>query len=364
MQPKKTLADVKLYQPGKPIEAVKRELGLTDVIKLASNENPFGCSPKVWEALEEDKQKLHFYPEGNAPALIEKLAEHLEVDERRLILGNGSDEIIQMLCRAYLEPGDEAVMASHTFPRYETEVKIEGATPVKVPLKDGTHDLEAMLAKVNDRTKIVWICNPNNPTGTFVTHDALSQFLDQLPPHVLVVLDEAYYEYVTDKNYPDSVSLLDYNPQIVILRTFSKIYGLAGLRIGYGIAHPEVIQQLQKVREPFNVNRLAQKATLAALEDETFVWYSRNQNRLGLEQVTKALDELGLSYYPSQTNFLLFDTGFPSDEVAQFLLREGIIVRPGSQLGFPTHLRVTIGKKEENERFLEGLRKFLKEKGR
>lgn len=364
MQPKKTLADVKLYQPGKPIEAVKRELGLTDVIKLASNENPFGCSPKVWEALEEEKQKLHFYPEGNAPALIEKLAEHLEVDERRLILGNGSDEIIQMLCRAYLEPGDEAVMASHTFPRYETEVKIEGATPVKVPLKDGTHDLEAMLAKVNDRTKIVWICNPNNPTGTFVTHDALSQFLDQLPPHVLVVLDEAYYEYVTDKNYPDSVSLLDYNPQIVILRTFSKIYGLAGLRIGYGIAHPEVIQQLQKVREPFNVNRLAQKAALAALEDETFVWYSRNQNRLGLEQVTKALDELGLSYYPSQTNFLLFDTGFPSDEVAQFLLREGIIVRPGSQLGFPTHLRVTIGKKEENERFLEGLRKFLKEKGR
>jgi histidinol-phosphate aminotransferase len=271
---------------------------------------------------------------------------------------------VQMLCRAYLEPGDESVMASHTFPRYETEVKIEGATPVKVPLKEGAHDLEAMLAKVNDRTKIIWICNPNNPTGTFVDHDSLEQFLDRLPPHVLVVLDEAYFEYVTDKRYPDSISLLDYNPQIVILRTFSKIHGLAGLRIGYGIAHPEVIRQLQKVRPPFNVNRLAQKAALAALEDETFVWYSRNQNRLGLEQVTKALDEMGLSYYPSQANFLLLDTGFPSEEVAQFLLKEGIIVRPGSQLGFPTHLRVTIGKKEENEKFLEGLRKFLAEKGR
>jgi histidinol-phosphate aminotransferase len=359
---KKSIQGLPIYQPGKSLEEVKRELGLEKVIKLASNENPFGCSPKVWESLTQIKEQFHLYPEDDAPLLRRKLAESLEVDERRLIFGNGSDEVIQMIARAYLEPGTESVMATPTFPRYETATRIEGASPIEVPLRDGQHDLEAILQAVNENTRLVWICNPNNPSGTFVDHDALSTFIDQLPEHVLVILDEAYVEFVIDNTFPDSLSLLDYNPRIIVLRTFSKIYGLASFRAGYGIAHPEVIQQLSRVREPFNLNRLAQAATLAAVTDETFVFYCRNQNQLGMKQITERLDEWGIDYYPSQANFLLIDTGYDGDEAFSYLLHQGVIVRSGNALGFPTCLRVTIGKKEENEAFLSGLREFLQEK--
>ncbi|WP_156877565.1 histidinol-phosphate transaminase [Shimazuella kribbensis] len=362
MSAKKSIQGLPIYQPGKSLEEVKRELGLEKVIKLASNENPFGCSPKVWEALTQIKEQFHLYPEDDAPMLRKQLAESLEVDERRLVFGNGSDEVIQMIARAYLESGIESVMATPTFPRYGTATRIEGAVPVEVPLKDGKHDLDAMLAAVTEKTRLVWICNPNNPSGTFVDHDALNSFIDQLPEHVLVVIDEAYFEYVTDDSYPDSLSLLDYNPRIIVLRTFSKIYGLASFRAGYGIAHPEVIQQLSRVREPFNLNRLAQAATLAALKDETFVVYCRNQNRLGMKQVMEQLDEWNIDYYPSQANFLLIDTGYDGDEAFSYLLKQGVIVRSGKALGFPTYLRVTIGKKEENEAFLIGLNSYLQEK--
>ena len=359
---KKSIQGIPVYQPGKSLEEVKRELGLEQVIKLASNENPFGNSPKVWEALSQIKNSFHLYPEDSAPLLRQKLAEHLEVDERRLIFGNGSDEVIQMIARAYLEPSLESVMAIPTFPRYETSTRIEGAIPIEVPLKDGTHDLEAMLAAVTEKTRLVWVCNPNNPTGTMVDHDALVSFLDQLPDHVITVIDEAYEEYVTDNSYPDSLSLLDYNPNIVILRTFSKIYGLASFRAGYGIAHPNVIQELSRVREPFNLNRLAQEAASAALDDQTFVTYCRNQNRLGIKQLTEVLDSMDIFYFPSQANFLLIDTGYDSDEAFQFLLRRGIIVRSGSSLGFPNYLRVTIGNSEENAQFIAAFQAFLEEK--
>ncbi|MBH8603377.1 histidinol-phosphate transaminase [Thermoactinomyces sp. CICC 10522] len=363
MQPKATVRGLPVYQPGKPLEEVKRELGLEEVIKLASNENPFGCSPKVWPALAGEQGRFHLYPEGLAPELREKLAEHLETDPRRIIFGNGSDEVVQMIARAYLEPGTESVMADRTFPRYETVVRIEGATPVKVPLKNGVHDLEGMLEAITEKTRVVWICNPNNPTGTIVSGDDLSDFLDRVPEHVLVVIDEAYYEYVTDPSYPDSLSLLDYNPQIVVLRTFSKIYGLAAFRIGYGVGHPDVITELNRVREPFNVSRLAQTAAIAALEDQSFVVYCRNQNRLGLKKITEKLEEWGLGYYPAHGNFLLIDTGFPAGEVFEALLRQGVIVRSGEALDFPTHIRVSIGTQEENERFLHSLAEFLKKKG-
>jgi histidinol-phosphate aminotransferase len=359
---KKSIQGLPIYQPGKSLEEVKRELGLEKVIKLASNENPFGCSPKVWESLTQIKDQFHLYPEDDAPMLRKQLAESLEVDERRLVFGNGSDEVIQMIARAYLETGTESIMATPTFPRYETATRIEGAVPVEVPLKNGTHDLNAMLAAVTEKTRLVWVCNPNNPSGTFVDHEALSSFIDRLPEHVLVVIDEAYVEYVTDDSFPDSLSLLDYNPRIIVLRTFSKIYGLASFRAGYGIAHPEVIQQLSRVREPFNLNRLAQAATLAAVKDETFVIYCRNQNRLGMEQVMKQLDEWNINYYPSQANFLLIDTGYDGDEVFSYLLKQGVIVRSGKALGFSTFLRVTIGKKEENEAFLVGLNNYLQER--
>ncbi|SFJ58589.1 histidinol-phosphate transaminase [Thermoflavimicrobium dichotomicum] len=356
MKAKASIQGLEPYQPGKSLEEVKRELGLTQVIKLASNENPYGCSSRVFEALETMKNRLHFYPDGSARELKEKLADHLEVDERRLILGNGSDEVIQILCRTFLEPGSESVMADLTFSRYEAGVRIEGATPVKVPLKEGTHDLEAMLAAITDQTRIVWICNPNNPTGTIVSHEALSDFLDRIPEHVLVVLDEAYHEYVTDPSYPDSISLLDYNPQIVILRTFSKIYGLASFRIGYGITHPDLIREMERVREPFNVNGLAQQAAIAALEDQSFITYCRMQNRRGIDQITRKLEELGLEYFPAHGNFVFFDAKIPGEEVFQFLLRKGLIVRTGFG---PTNVRITVGKEEENDQLLQALEELI-----
>ncbi len=359
---KKSIQGLPIYQPGKSLEEVKRELGLETIIKLASNENPFGCSPKVWDALAQVKDSFHLYPEDSAPLLRQKLADHLEIDERRLIFGNGSDEVVQMIARAYLEPGMESVMAIPTFPRYETSTRIEGAIPVEVPLKDGTHDLEAMLAAVTEKTRLIWVCNPNNPSGTFVDHDAFVSFLDRLPDHVITIIDEAYVEYVTDASFSDSLSLLDYNPNIIILRTFSKIYGLASFRAGYGVAHPDVIQELSRVREPFNLSRLAQTAAEAALDDQTFVMYCRNQNRLGMKQIMEQLDSFGVSYYPSQANFLLIDTGYDGDEAFQFLLRRGVIVRSGNALGFPSSLRVTIGNKEENEQFIAAFYAFLEEK--
>ncbi|TCS93383.1 histidinol-phosphate transaminase [Hazenella coriacea] len=363
MKPKASIQGLGVYQPGKPLEEVKRELGIEKVIKLASNENPFGCSSQVWTSLAEVKDQFHLYPEGTAPILREALAEHIEVDPRRMIFGNGSDEVVQMIARAYLEPETESIMADHTFPRYETVTRIEGATPILIPLKDGTHDLKAMREAITEKTRIVWICNPNNPTGTIVSHEELEQFLDDLPDHVCVVIDEAYAEYVVDPSYPDSLSLLDYNPNIIITRTFSKIYGLAAFRVGYGIGHPDVLKQLNRVREPFNVNRLAQQAATSAVKDQTFVLYCRNQNRLGMKKIMSQLDRWGCHYFPAHGNFILFDTGSPADEVFQYLLQKGIIVRSGQALGFPTSIRVTVGTDEENDRFLEAYQSLIEEKG-
>lgn len=364
MEPKASIRGLPVYKPGKPLEEVKREFGLSEVIKLASNENPFGCSPKVWPALGKLKDQFHIYPEGLAPDLRQKLSHHLETDPERIIFGNGSDEIIQMIGRAYLEPGLESVMADLTFPRYETATRIEGAKAVKVPLTEGVHDLQAMLGAITDQTRIVWICNPNNPTGTIVSHEELVRFLDQVPDHVLVVVDEAYYEYVTDSEYPDSLTLLDYNPQIIVLRTFSKIYGLAAFRAGYGVAHPDVVRELNRVREPFNVSRLAQQAAIAALDDESFILYCRNQNSLGIKQITEQLDAWNLHYFPSYGNFILLDSGMSADKVYQNLLRQGIIVRSGAALGFPSYIRVTVGSEDQNKQFLQAFRKLLQMKGK
>jgi len=362
MKPKAAIRGLSVYEPGKPLEEVKRELGLDEVIKLASNENPFGCSPKVKECLASEFSFLPLYPEGTAPELRRALAERLNVNPDGIILGNGSDEIIQMIARAYLEDGDEAVMADKTFPRYKTQVLIEGAKPVEVPLRDGVHDLAGMLRKVTPRTKILWICNPNNPTGTIIDHVSLTKFLEELPDHVMVVLDEAYAEYVTDPAYPDSIRLLEKHPGLVILRTFSKIHGLAALRVGYALAHPDIVRELERVREPFNVNRFAQRAALAALEDETFVRECREKNRRGIEQICRRLDELNLFHYPAHGNFILLDTGRPADEAFQFLLHRGVIVRSGRALGYPTFIRVTVGTEEQNRRFLDALAEFVEKR--
>jgi len=347
-----------VYQPGKPIEEVKRELGLEQVIKLASNENPFGCSEKVKEAIINELHQTNIYPDGAAVQLTEAVARHLGVGTDQLLFGAGSDEVILMIARAFLVPGDETIMADQTFPQYKHNAEIEGAVCVEVPLVEGTHDLEGMLSRVTERTKIVWVCNPNNPTGTMVTHARLSSFLQRIPPRVLVVLDEAYVEYVTDPDFPDSLSLLKQYKNVVLLRTFSKIYGLASLRIGYAVGHPEVIRNINQVREPFNTSRFAQAAALAAIQDQAFIEECRNRNAEGIRYLNEQFQRLGLRAFPAHGNFIMVDVERPAKQVFEGLLRKGVIVRDGYRL-YPTWIRVTVGSRSQNEAFIHALQQVL-----
>ncbi|GAA4708968.1 histidinol-phosphate transaminase [Brevibacillus fulvus] len=359
MQPKQRILNAPVYQPGKPIDAVKKEFGLTEVIKLASNENPFGCSPKAKEAIRAALDSLAIYPDGGAMQLREAMAEFLGVNEDQLIFGNGSDEILQMISRAYLDETSSTVMADLTFSEYRINAIIDGAEIIEVPLKEGVHDLPAMAAAIKENTKVVWVCNPNNPSGTIVSEQQLLAFLEQVPRDVLVVLDEAYYEYVVAEEYPQTIPLLAKYPNIIILRTFSKIYGLAALRVGYGIASSELINQLEHVRMPFNVNSLGQLAALASLQDQDFVSECRKRNREGLKQLTDRFDEWGFAYYPSQTNFVLVNFRQDSTELFQKLLRQGIILRSGAALGYPGYQRITVGNAEQNERVLKALEELV-----
>jgi histidinol-phosphate aminotransferase len=353
-----------VYQPGKPIEEVKRELGLAHVIKLASNENPYGCSPKVKEAIAAEAANLQLYPDGAAVLLKEALSRHYGVGAERLIIGAGSDELLALIARAFLTPGDEAVMATHTFGQYRHNVTIEGAVPVEVPMIDGTHDLPGMLQRINDRTKIVFVCNPNNPTGTMVGHADVAAFVEKVPSRVMIVLDEAYAEYAAPySDYPRSLELAERHPNVLILRTFSKAYGLAALRVGYGIGSPDVIRSINQVRGPFNTTRLSQAAAVAALEDQEFVRVCAARNREGIRFLTDRFTQMGLFFYPAWGNFVLVDTGLPAEQVFQALLRKGVIVRGGHTLGFPTFIRVTVGTPEENETFIAALAQVLEEAG-
>jgi histidinol-phosphate aminotransferase len=361
MKPKQTIVHLPVYQPGKPIEEVKRELGLTEVIKLASNENPFGSSPKVKAAIEAELSNISLYPDGGAVQLTEAVAESLGVASNQLIFGAGSDEVILMLARAFLVQGDESVMATHTFPQYKHNCEIEGAVSIEVPLKEGTHDLDGMLAAITERTKIVWICNPNNPTGTMNTDAEIKAFLAKVPDHVLVVLDEAYCEYNTTGEFPDSIELIGQYRNVIALRTFSKIYGLASLRIGYGIGHPDVIRSINQVREPFNTTRFAQAAALAAIKDQDFIQSCREANTAGLQYLTEEFDKMGLQAFPAHGNFIMVNVGRPAADVFNGLLRRGIIIRGGHMLGFPTSLRVTIGSRQQNEKFIAALTQVLAE---
>lgn len=360
IKPKTSVQGLQIYQPGKTIEEVQRAYGLKDVMKLAANENPFGCSPKVSAALAQITDFSHQYPEPTAPILKEKLAKQLQIDPQKLIFGNGSSEIIQMICRAFLEAGDESILADMTYSIYKTEMKIEGAVPVFVPLRNGVHDLEAMKNAITDKTKVIWICNPNNPTGTIINQDDLVSFLEQLPKHILVVVDEAYFEYVTDSTFPNTLSLLDDFPQVIILRTFSKIYGLAAFRIGYGISQPSVIGELHRVRPAYNISRPAQQAALAALDDPDFIAHWKEINDRERKRIYANLEKWNLHYFPSQGNFILFDTKFPAIEVFQYLLQRGIIAR--AQFSYPSYIRISVGTPEQNERFLDAFSDFIHSK--
>jgi histidinol-phosphate aminotransferase len=350
------IASLSPYVPGKPIEELQRELGLTRVIKLASNENPLGPSPKAVAVLSESAVTLHRYPDGGAFRLREALADRWKVTPDHVILGNGSDEILGFLARTFLSPGDEAVMADQTFVIYKMEVTAAHGRPIVVSLKQWHHNLPAMADAITGRTRLLFVCNPNNPTGTMVTAADVARLMERVPPHVIVVFDEAYYEYVRSSQFPDSIAYVKQGRNVIVLRTFSKIYGLAGLRIGYGITTPEITSFLNRVRPPFNANSLAQLAALAALSDDEHVARSRTVNGAGMGQMTAGLKALGFDPVPSEANFLYFDVGREGQAVFEALLREGVIVRHIEG----TMLRVTIGQEEENHAFLDALRRILK----
>lgn len=346
------------YQPGKPIEEVKRELGLEEVVKLASNENPYGYSPKVRQVIQESLEDLAIYPDGYARELREKVSRKLGVKETELLFGNGSDEVILILCRSILSKGDNIVTATPTFPQYRHNAVIEGALVKEVPLVNGVHDLDRMLEAIDENTKIVFVCNPNNPTGTYVSEKEFLDFLKQVPEHLLVVSDEAYYEYVSTDDYPETIPLLKDYPNLMILRTFSKAYGLAALRVGYGVANEELIKAIDPGREPFNTNTLAQRAAVEALADQEFVQTCFEKNRTEMARFEKFCEEFGYDYYPSQANFILMDLKKPGGEVFQKLLAKGFITRNGEALGFPSSVRITLGTEEQNQRIINVLSKL------
>jgi histidinol-phosphate aminotransferase len=350
---------LKPYVPGKPIEEVQREYGLTDIVKLASNENPLGPSPRAVEAMREAAAHVWLYPDASCFRLTQALAAHWRAEPENLILGNGSDEIIQLAGLAFLEPGDEVLTATPSFVRYEAAATLNKAELIEVPVRDFRFDLAAMAERLSTRTRLVFIANPNNPTGTIVGKAELERFLDRVPARALVVMDEAYFEYADSLDYPDGWKYVREGRNVIVLRTFSKIYGLAGLRVGYGMASHAVIRYLQQVREPFNVNSLAQAAAIASLEDPEQVERARRVNREGKATLTAAFDALELPHVPTEANFILVDIRRNGREVFEGLLRRGVIVRTGDIFGLPTHLRVTIGTAEQNERFLQALRAVL-----
>ncbi|RXT08815.1 histidinol-phosphate transaminase [Ammoniphilus sp. CFH 90114] len=356
---RKEIESLGVYVPGKPIEEVKRELGLEKIYKLASNENPFGFSDLARDAMIREVNTTNSYPEGTAPVLAEKIALHLGVAKESVIVGNGSDELIRLLSRAYIRPEDEVIMADVTFPRYETNIQIEGGKVVTVPLVDGVHDLSGMLEAINDQTRMIFVCNPNNPTGTIVGRVALSEFIEKVPPHILLVVDEAYYEYVTDEDYLQTLPMLEDHPNLIILRTFSKIYGLAALRVGYGMMHPSIVKELMKVKEPFNTNRIAQAAACASLDDAGFVEDCKQKNAEGRTYLAEEVARLGYSSFPSQGNFIMIQLDRSGDEVFQALLKQGIIVRSGGLLGYPQTIRVSVGTPEENQAFIQAFKEAM-----
>ncbi len=345
------------YEPGRPLEDVARELGLSgidDIIKLASNENALGPSPLAVEAMRTEAARMHLYPDGGAYSLRNALASKLDVEPAQILPGNGSNELIELLGHVFLSAGDSIVMSERAFVIYKLMALLFNADTVSVPMRDFTHDLDAMLEAVTPETRLIFIANPNNPTGTRVTPDALERFMERVPSHVLTVIDEAYVELLAPDEQPDTLRYIREGRSVCVLRTFSKAYGLAGLRVGYAVGAPDLINTLNRARQPFNVNYMAQAAAMAALEDEAHVEATRRLVREGLDQITAALDDAGIGYVPSCVNFLLVHVG-NGREVFEALQRAHVIVRPMDGYGLPEYVRVTVGTQAENEKFLKAL---------
>ena len=347
------------YQPGKPLSELEREYGIRDAVKLASNENPLGPSPKVLAAARDALADMARYPDGNGFDLRQALARRHGLSNANITLGNGSNDVLELVARGFLGPALAAVYSEHAFAVYPIVTQAIGAQHRVAPARDYGHDLAAMAARVDERTRVLFIANPHNPTGTWLRAAELEAFLRELPPRIIVVLDEAYAEYVEAADYPDTTAWIERFPNLVVTRTFSKAFGLAGLRVGYAVSDPQVADVLNRVRQPFNVNLAAQAAALAALDDRDYLERSVRANREGMVQMKAGLDELGIGYIPSAGNFLAVDLGRPAAPVYEGLLREGVIVRPVANYGMPNHLRITIGAERENARCLVALAKVL-----
>ncbi|MGL4739757.1 MAG: histidinol-phosphate transaminase, partial [Sarcina sp.] len=325
--------EVAKYIAGKPISEVKRELGLTKVVKMASNENPLGCSPNVKIALKELVDNTYLYPDAGNHDLIEALSKKLDINKEEIFLGGGSSSLIKVICNTILSKGDESIIADNTFALYENYTKLMGAKVIKVPLKDFKLDIEKMVNAITDKTKIIWFCNPNNPTGTIFNEEDFNKVIDRIPKNVLVVMDEAYIEYVADRNFPNSLEVRKDRENFIILRTLSKAYGLASLRVGYGIANKELVSFFNRVINPFEVNLYAQVAGVAALEDEEFLDSVTSFNYFEREKFYVELEKLGYEYIESQANFILVNVKGDDKALSEYLLQKGFIIRPGHLLG-------------------------------
>jgi histidinol-phosphate aminotransferase len=352
------IKDIQPYEPGKPIEELQRELGLEDIVKIASNENPLGPSPKAVKAIMKIADQLNRYPDGGCFYLKKRLARFLNVEPSSIIIGNGSNEIIEFVARAYLNEGEEVVIADPTFLIYKIVVAVQGGKAVSVPLKSFTYDLAAMKKAITPQTKIVFIANPNNPTGTSVGKDALEEFLNNVPANLIVVVDEAYNEFVERPDFPNSLTYLD-NANLIVLRTFSKAHGLSGLRIGYGVARRELIDYMEKIRQPFNVNALAQAAALASIEDTAFIANVRQFVLKEKRWLYARFDDMGIRYIKSDTNFILADVKKSGREVFEAMLRQGVIVRAMDAYGLANYIRITVGTSAENKKCIKALTRVL-----
>lgn len=353
------ILSLKPYVAGKPLEELEREYGITDAVKLASNENPLGPSPLALNAIQQAVKDLNRYPDSGSYYLCERLSNCFGVEKENIILGNGSDDIIAMLARVLLQPGDEAVLPRPSFLFYEIMIRGSGALPIEVPLKDNFTDLSSMLERISAKTRLIFLTNPHNPTGTLIDRPALDEFVKAIPADVVLVIDEAYIEFVREPDCPISIDYLDSGKTVVGLRTFSKAYGLAGLRIGYGLMPPFLADILNRIRQPFNVNSLAQAAAIAALDDEVFLQDTVKLVSDELNFIYAGLDERGIEYLKSQANFLLIKVGKDANTVFEELLKQGVIVRSMTSYGYPDCIRVNVGLHTENVRMLEALDKVL-----
>lgn len=361
MKQKAILSQLTAYKQGKQSHEIQEAYGLDRIVKLASNENVYGYSEKVKDYLIKQLPELNIYPDGYTAELRTAVANYSQVDENQIIFGSGSEEIIQIICRAFVFEGRNTVMAANSFSQYKHNTLVEGGTVKEIPVtSEGSHDLEAMSEAIDENTSVVWICNPDNPTGTTITEKELLAFMENCPKDVLVVLDEAYKEFVEEDFLLDSHTYLAAYANLISLRTFSKAYGLAGLRIGYGIGNPEVIHSLNVVRGPFNTTSVAQLAALIALGDQAFIKETKEKNNREKQKFYAFLDEIGWHYYPSQTNFIFVSTPVSGIEVFQYLIENGFIIRPGELLGYPNSIRITIGTEDDMKELQCVLRKFNK----